>query len=140
MGDQFHVPRPSPSTKKYNDKPIYQQESLRNLNLPPSIASTLQKSANFSLATKTKSSYNTAFNMLLKCKEEFPDSFQFPLSERDILIYIGWNIDRGLKAKTIRSYLSGLKTMHRAKGWGELMGAHIYPYIFCFNLPSKIKK
>ena len=120
-GRSFNVPRASPSAKKYNDSVIYQENALRNWNLPPSISNTLQKSANFSLAAKTKGTYSTAFNMLKKCKEDFPDSLNFPLSERDILIYIGWNINRGLKANSIKSYLSGLKTIHRANGWGELV-------------------
>ena len=114
-------PRPSPHAKKYNNTPIIQQSTLENLNLPKEIAETIAKSINHSLASKTKGTYKTAMNMLLKCRETFPNNFNIPLGEREILLFIGWNINRGLKASSIKSYLSGIKALHRAWGWGEIV-------------------
>ena len=86
----------------------------------------LVNSANHAFASKTKSSYSTAFKMLIKCQDHFGEQFSFPLSERELLLFIGWNIERGLKSSTIKSYLSGLKAIHKAKGLGVLCTDSIF--------------
>ena len=40
-----------------------------------------------------------------------------PLSERDILIFIGFNFRKGNKVGTVRSYLAGIKKYHLAMGY-----------------------
>ena len=111
---------PTTSAQKYNSSTFFTATSLQQFNLPENISNTLVNSANHALAQKTKSTYNTAHKMLINCQEHFSEQFTFPLSERELLLFIGWNIEKGLKATTIRSYLSGLKAIHKAKGLGTL--------------------
>ena len=84
------------------------------MEIPDSIKSVLTKSANYSLAIKTKSTYKTAYNMLQKCQSETKQDLTFPLNESKALTFIGWCIKRKNKVSTIRSYLSGLKKAHTA--------------------------
>ena len=114
------LPRKSVGKAKYTKRNFFQDDPFKNMNLPKNIAMTLTRKANHALADKTKSAYSTAENMLKKCGEEYERQFEYPLSEADLLMYIGWNIERGISEPTIRSYLSGLSKVSIAKGFGKL--------------------
>ena len=58
--------------------------------------------------------------MLHKCELEIKADLRFPLNEDKTLVFVGWCIKRGLKGKTITSYLSGLKSFHISKGFGAI--------------------
>ena len=85
--------------------------------MPKVIEDTLSDTINFAISTNTKSTYNTAVNMLNKCKEELKENMSLPLEERDILIFVGFCINRDNKVGTVKSYLAGLKKYHMALGF-----------------------
>ena len=58
--------------------------------------------------------------MLEKCRSETGESLNFPLQERDILVFIGWNLLKNIAVGTIKSYLSGLNKLHAAKGFTQM--------------------
>ena len=117
---KLRLPRKSASKAKYTKKEFFSKQPFENMNLPENIKETLTKKANNALADKTKGVYSTAERMLLKCGIEYNMNVNFPLDEEKLLLFIGWNIEKGLSEATIRSYLSGLKKASTAKGFGDL--------------------
>jgi hypothetical protein len=90
---------------------------LEGFNLSEKSASALLKVGNHGLAKSTWSTYSTAQRMLSKCAKETKRKMELPLSQADLLEYIGWLIsERNLKAGTVNSYLSGLRQLHILKG------------------------
>ena len=72
---------------------------------------------NHSLSKSTWSSYKTAERLLAMCQKDEKRRMELPLTEEDIVVFIGWLIDvRKVKAATISGYLSGLRQLHTAKG------------------------
>ena len=72
---------------------------------------------NHSLSKSTWSSYKTAECLLAMCQKDEKRRMELPLTEEDIVVFIGWLIDvRKVKAATISGYLSGLRQLHTAKG------------------------
>ena len=43
-------------------------------------------------------------------------SGDFPCSENSILVFIAWNLDRGISSGTVSSYLSGIRSCHLTRG------------------------
>ena len=112
-----NLPKRLRKAGKYNDKPYFSNLAFQSLDIPEDIKSTLAKTANFSLAIKTKSAYKTAYNMLMECQNETGKLQNFPLNEEQVLTFVGWCLKKGNKATTIRSYLSGLKKAHVANNF-----------------------
>ena len=114
---EFTRPRKSISRQKYNNKGLFGKSSFCNAKLPWVIEATLVDTANYAISKKTKGVYDTAANMLQDCREKMNEQMPLPLSERDVLIFIGYNIRKGNKVGTIRSYLAGLKKFHLSQGF-----------------------
>ena len=74
-------------------------------------------SVNYSLSAKTKGVYNTAARKLDECRLALKEPMTLPLTERDILMFIGFNFRKGNKVGTVRSYLAGIKKYHLAMGY-----------------------
>ena len=102
---------------KYNGTGLFKSSSLQDKNLPKEIEDVLVTTVNHAVSMNTKSVYNTGVNILNKCREEMGEEMNLPLSERDILIFVGFCAKRGNKTSTIRSYLSGIKKYHLAEGY-----------------------
>ena len=92
---------------------------MENQNLPECIQEILVDRVNHAISENTKSVYNTGMNNLEKCRVELEEKMSLPLSERDILIFIGFCAKKNNKACTIRSYLSGIKKFHIASGFTD---------------------
>ena len=101
---------------KYGPAGLYTPDSFSNLNLPPEIRSTLASTANQAICQKSWSSYKTAMKMLERCLAEHGEQPSLPLPERQVALFVAWMLNRDLSAKTIRAYLSALKTMHTTRG------------------------
>ena len=114
---EFSRPRKSISRQKYNNKGLFGKTCFEKTNLPWIIEETLVDTVNYSISRKTKGVYDTAANMLQECREKMSEPLPLPLSERDVLIFIGHSIRKGNKVGTIRSYLAGLKKLHLSQGF-----------------------
>jgi hypothetical protein len=90
---------------------------LENFNLTKKSAEVLLEVGDHGLARSTWSTYGTAQRMLAKCAKETGKKLEPPLSQSDLLEYIGWLMgERKVKASTINSYLSGIRQLHILKG------------------------
>ena len=57
-------------------------------------------------------------NKLDECSKAVNMDMSYPLSELCVLTFVTWCLHVGLKASSINTYLSGLKTGHRMRGLG----------------------
>jgi hypothetical protein len=90
---------------------------LEGFNLTEKSAETLLEVGDHGLARSTWSTYGTAQRMLAKCAKETGKKLEPPLSQSDLLEYIGWLMgERKVKAGTVNSYLSGIRQLHILKG------------------------
>lgn len=55
--------------------------------------------------------------MLERCQEETDSRFELPMKEKDVLLFLAWLVERGLQARTISSYLSGIRMFHLRSGF-----------------------
>ena len=80
----------------------------------------LEELYSLGLAKGTWSSYRTAERMLLRCCEEKGLEPALPASEELILSFIHWMaFQRGAKASTIDTYLSGVRQLHVERGMAD---------------------
>lgn len=114
MGD--FTPIASSGVTKYGPKGLFNQASFSNFNIDSHYTDILKHAANHSLAKKSWSAYKTAGNMLGRCAEETGCDMSLPLAEKQVLLFIAWLIERGLKSRTISSYLSGIRMAHLSRG------------------------
>ena len=101
---------------KYGNKGMFTTDSFKNINIPTADKKLLEHAVNHSLSSRTWSSYRTVGNLLELCQTETRKILSLPLDEDKTLIFIAWLIKRGLKARSINSYLSGLRMLHLSKG------------------------
>ena len=111
-------PIAEPKTGKYGPKGMFQPD-LVSTSIPGNLATLLASTANFSLARSTWSTYNTALSQLKACSTELNQNLDLPLSESQTLTFVGWLLEKDLKASTIESYLAGLRQGQIAQGLGE---------------------
>ena len=111
------LPKKTISRAKYNNQGFFKKHSFQDKNLPEIIEKTLADTVNYAISSNTKSTYNTAVNILNLCREELSEPLEIPLDERDTLIFIGFCIKRGNQGSTVKSYLSGLKKYHISLGY-----------------------
>ena len=114
------LPRKSLGKARYSQGGLFDSNSFKNLKLPKNIEDKIKKASNHAISKNTRSTYATAMNMLEKCRVETNEQLQLPLQERDILIFIGWNLLKNIAVGTIKSYLAGLNKFHIANGFTEL--------------------
>lgn len=91
-------------------------QSFYHPEIPQKLKKVLTISANNSLAVRTWGTYQSSLNMLNTCAEELNLSLSFPLKEGKILSFVGWCINKGNSACTIKAYLAGLTQAHLALG------------------------
>ena len=111
------LPKKTIAKSKYSSQGLFKRDSFKGKNLPVIIEQTLADTVNYAISANTRSTYNTAVNILNLCRSELEEEMAFPLDERDILIFIGFCIKRGNTGNTVKSYLSGLKKFHIALGF-----------------------
>ena len=102
---------------KYGPNGLFSLSSFDNFQLSDKHKNLLKTAANHSLSQKSWSAYRTAENMLRKCQEETGATMHLPLTDKDVLLFLAWLIERGLQARTISTYLSGLRMMHLRNGY-----------------------
>jgi site-specific recombinase XerC len=93
--------------------------SLASKGVDPEMAGILAGVANFGLAANTWKTYEVVINHLDKCQEETNHSMELPFNITNMLIFVGWMMNRGLKASTMSTYISALRMYHLAMGHNE---------------------
>ena len=83
------------------------------------IADILCGMANFGLSANTWKSYECIINNLARCEEVTGKSMQLPFESSKMLTFVGWMIERGLKASSMNAYISALRMYHLALGYSE---------------------
>jgi len=77
----------------------------------------LVNSANNNLANQSWSNYKTVSNHIRNAQKYTGIQIKFPMKPPMILAFIGYLMEhRGIKAKSINQYLSGLRTLHLVRG------------------------
>ena len=90
--------------------------------LPDDIQQELIMSANNGLTKSTWSGYRGVWKHVLECSTSTGMSTSLPFSPDQVYNLIGyWMARKHLKAKTISSYLSGLRMIHIINGFPEVM-------------------
>ena len=82
-------------------------------------AEALARKANYGLASNTKESYRTAINHLRRCEEEIGVDMSLPFDDSKTFEFLGWMEARGLKSRSMSTYLSGIRALHIASGFKE---------------------
>ena len=82
-------------------------------------AEALASKANFGLTANTHKTYQTSINHVKKCEEETGVSMALPFNESRTLEFLGWMEARGLKSRSMSSYLSGVRAYHIAMGFED---------------------
>lgn len=96
---------------------MFTPASFGSLELPETMKEALAGIANHSLAARTWSTYKTVENQLLRCQEETRTPMDFPMTNRNVIIFIHWLFEnRGVSAATASSYMSGLRQLHLVNG------------------------
>jgi hypothetical protein len=91
--------------------------NLQGLELPGNIRQDLEAFGNHGIARGTWSSYTTAKKMLEQCCRENSITFDWPVSEKTILVFVHWLLKvRKVGGSTVESYLAGIRCAHIAKG------------------------
>lgn len=108
---QFIIPIPS-STEKYSSEGAFNANVIaRAYSLDNRDAETISNFCNASLSRNTWRSYKMSLQIYLKFCRAALSPPSFPPSRRMILAFIAYLLRKGLKANTIRVYLSGLSKM-----------------------------
>jgi hypothetical protein len=116
-GTYTYTPVAKKGSTKYGNQRRCSSLMLEGFNLSERSAAVLLDVGDHGLAKSTWSTYSTAQRMLAKCAKETGKKMELPLSQADLLEYIGWLIsERNVKAGTVNSYLSGLRQLHILKG------------------------
>ena len=90
---------------------------LENRVVSKSTAKELATLANFGLSGKTWNTYQTTINHLNKCENDTGANMSLPFDLNKTLEFIGWMKARGLKSRTMSTYLSGVRMHHISLGY-----------------------
>ena len=96
--------------QKYSACGGFSAEAFIQLGVPDHLAQGLSNTSNFGLSQGSWKTYGTVRNHLKACSRDIGWGLVFPMGPREVLTFLGWLINRGLKASSIQVYLSGLRT------------------------------
>ena len=104
-------------SSKYGSKGLYTKDSFRQHNLPTRTRTFLARTANFSLAKSTWSTYQTTRNHLRKCQDQTRTSMRMPMDNTQVTVFLSWLLEvRRIKPSSAESYLAGLRQLHLVEG------------------------
>ena len=100
--------------QKYSGFGGFSAQGFIKLGVPVYLAKGLKTTGNFGLSQGWWKTYRTVDldRHLITCSKETFRCLEFPLSPADVLTFIAWLINRGLRANTVQAYLSGLRMTH----------------------------
>jgi hypothetical protein len=111
------TPARKKGSTKYGGGERIPEDIFNNFNMSKESKKALAAVSSYGLAKSTWSTYSTAERMLAMCAKHRQKKMELPLSQDNLLEFIGWLIsERGVKAGTISSYLACIRQMHIMKG------------------------
>ena len=99
-------------TTKYGPRGLYTIGSFEFTALSYTLCLNLVIAATYSESKESWSSNVTVQKHLISCQRELNIHLQWA----PMLVFLAWLIRRNLKANTINSYMSALRTIHLTKG------------------------
>ena len=109
--------------QKYSEFGGFSARTFIQLGVPEYLSQGLETTGNFGLSQGSWKTYGTVDRHLITCSRETGRCLQFPLSPADVLTFLAWLINRGLRANTVQVYLSGLRMSHITSGF---FGVRLY--------------
>ena len=103
--------------EKYSGYGGFSAEVFVRMGVPEYLAQGLAQTGNFGLSKGSWKTYGTVDKHLVTCSQETGRCLEFPLVPADMLTFIAWMINRGLRANSIQVYLSGLRMSHITSGF-----------------------
>ena len=103
--------------QKYSGFGGFSAEVFAQMGVPEYLAPGLAFTGNFGLSQGSWKTYGTVDKHLVTCSQETGRCMEFPLAPADVLTFIAWMINRGLRANSIQVYLSGLRMAHITSGF-----------------------
>ena len=88
---------------------------VKNLRTAEALAS----KANFGITSSTHKTYQTSISHVKKCEDDTGVDMSLPFNESKTLEFVGWMEARGLKSRSMSSYLSGVRAYHIAMGFED---------------------
>ena len=104
---------------KYGSTGLYSGISFTKTGMSLKLCEQMADIANHSLSRSTWSTYKTVKGHLDKCQMDLKVRFSFPMTSSQVISFVSWLLKRGLKANTVNTYVSGLRTIHLTKGVDE---------------------
>ena len=106
------------ATQKHSGKGGFSADAFLHCGVPEDLAPCLAEDGNFALTASSWKTYETVDRHLEACEADIGRMLIFPLSLGDVLTWVAWLIKcRGIRAKTIQVYLSGLRIAHLKRGY-----------------------
>jgi len=111
------TPVATPGSTKYGTRNVCMGRLLSDFDISDNARRVLEEAGDFSLARSTWNTYETAERMLLRCSTRHGKLKFRTIGHSDILEFVGWLVHkRGVKAKTVDSYLAGVRQLHILRG------------------------
>lgn len=82
-------------------------------------AQALAKKANHGYSSSTQESYQTAINHINRCQQEIGVDMSLPFDEKKTMEFVGWMEARGLRSRSMSTYLSGVRAFHVGSGYKD---------------------
>ena len=103
--------------QKYSEHGGFTDDAFLHLGVPRHLVPVLTRASNHGLAAASWKTYKTAQNHLEACIRDIGRDMKFPFSVGDTLTFIAWLVEkRGVRAKTVQIYMSGLRMCHFQRG------------------------
>lgn len=89
--------------------------------MPLELASCLAEAGNFGLAATSWKTYETVARHVVACQKDIGRAMPMPFSVGDVLTFLAWLVHRrGVRAKTVMVYMSGLRMLHFQCGFFDI--------------------
>ena len=104
------------SKQKYSGYGGFSASTFVRLGVPEYLAAGMETTGNFGVSQGTWKTYGTVDRHLKSCFNDTGRCASLPLEPADVLTFLAWLINRGVKATTVQVYLSGLRMSHLTSG------------------------
>jgi site-specific recombinase XerC len=104
---------------KFSGKGLVRPEALLKRVQSRETAAALARKANYGLARSTQDTYQVAVNHLERCELDTGVCMSLPFDDKKVMEFMGWMENRGLRSRSMATYLSGVRAFHIASGYKD---------------------